>query len=254
MTANTDNYDRIARFYDTDMALNMRFDDIGFYTACCVEAGGPVLELGCGNGRILLPLAARGVDVTGIDGSAAMLDELRRKAAARRLSPQLARMDTCALGFAAAFAVVLCPYSLITYVTSDDSVARLFDGVRRALRPGGVFVVDAFVPRPTVSTREFSRDYQRPWGDLTLARSKRIAALPNGHNRIERRYDVVAANGELLDRIEVAEEIRPRSPDDLVRELAAGGFATVESWWDYASREPTADAQFFTVVARVAPG
>ena len=250
MTAKNDNYDRIARFYDTDMALNMRFDDVGFYAARCAEAGGPALELGCGNGRILLPLIARGLDVTGIDASAEMLDALQRKAAARGVMPRLARMNAGALAFSAAFAVVLCPYSLITYVTGDGEVARLFEGVRRALRPGGTFVVDAFIPRPTVSNREFSRDYQRPWGDLTLVRSKRIAALPNGCNRIERRYDVTAADGELLERVEVSEEIRPRAPGDLVRELAAGGFAIVESWWDYASREPVADAQFFTVVAR----
>ncbi len=41
-------YDRIARWYDVDMARNMRFDDVGFYADLCEEAGGKVLEVGCG--------------------------------------------------------------------------------------------------------------------------------------------------------------------------------------------------------------
>ena len=56
----TTNYDRIARFYDVDMARNMPFDDVGFYRALAAAAGGRVLELGCGNGRILLELLAGG--------------------------------------------------------------------------------------------------------------------------------------------------------------------------------------------------
>jgi ubiquinone/menaquinone biosynthesis C-methylase UbiE len=77
------NYDRIARFYDVDMAQNMPFDDAGFYAEQCAAAAGPVLELGCGNGRILLRLLERGIDAWGVDSSAQMLAELRRKAAER---------------------------------------------------------------------------------------------------------------------------------------------------------------------------
>ena len=248
----TDNYDRIARFYDTDMALNMRFDDVGFYAARCADAGGRVLELGCGNGRVLLPLLERGVDIVGVDASAGMLAELRRKAALRGLVPDVARMDTRALAFAATFAVVLCPYSLITYHVTDDDVARLFAGVRRALRPRGVFVVDAFVPRAATASPEFTLDYRRPYEGGSLVRSKRVTPLPDGRNRIERRYDVVAGDGRVADRVEVSEVIRPLTPDALVAVVAGGGFRVVASWWDYAAGDAGAGVQFFTVAARVA--
>lgn len=247
-----DNYDRIARFYDTDMALNMAFDDVGFYAARCKAAGGAALELGCGNGRILLPLLESGFAITGVDASAGMLEVLRRKAAARGLVPRVVRMDTRALAFDAAFGVVLCPYSLVTYHATDDDVARLLSGARRALLPGGSLIVDAFVPRPVAAGAEFRLDYRRPYDGGTLVRSKRVTALDGGRNRIERRYEVVAADGRTIDQVEVCEEIRPLPPEVLVAMLETAGFRVIETWWDYGAREAGAGAQFYTVEARVA--
>src|SRR5206468_3078186 len=57
-----DSYERIAHWYDVDMARNMPFDDVAFYLGVSANKGGRVLELGCGNGRILLELLARGID------------------------------------------------------------------------------------------------------------------------------------------------------------------------------------------------
>lgn len=240
------NYDLIAHLYDTDMALNMPFDDVGFYAARCAAAGGRVLELGCGNGRILLPLRARGFDVVGVDASGAMLRELVRKAAGR---VPVARMDARALGFPAVFGVVLCPYSLVTYQAGPGDVAALLRAVRDVLRPGGTFVVDAFVPRPVVSGAGFTLDYRRPFRDGVLVRSKRITALAGGRNRIERRYEVEDARGAMVERIEVAEVIRPVAPDALVAAVGAGGFRVRETWWDYSTQEAPADPRFCTLVA-----
>src|SRR3954451_8643584 len=100
-------YDRIARFYDVDMAQNMRFDDVAFYAHQCARANGRVLELGCGNGRILLPLLERGIDAVGIDAFAPMLAELRPKPAKPALPARVARSDAPHLPFAPGFAAVL---------------------------------------------------------------------------------------------------------------------------------------------------
>src|SRR5450755_2454202 len=62
-------YDRIAQWYDVDMARNMRFDDVAFYAELCQREGGRVLELGCGNGRVLLELVGRSIDAVGVDTS-----------------------------------------------------------------------------------------------------------------------------------------------------------------------------------------
>ena len=75
-------YDIYARFYDLDHGdLDA---DLFMIQQLAARSGSPILELACGTGRVLLPLARQGYQVTGVDLSAAMLDVARRKAAARR--------------------------------------------------------------------------------------------------------------------------------------------------------------------------
>jgi SAM-dependent methyltransferase len=243
-------YDEIARFYDVDMARNMPFDDVAFYADLCARHGGRVLELGCGNGRILLELLRRGIDAVGVDASAGMLAELRRKASARGLRSPVARMDVTRLGLRGGFGVILCPYSLVTYVTEEAALARLLASVRGLLEPGGVFVVDAFVPKAVVAQQDFQPDYRRPYGAHTLSRSKRIRPAEPGCNRIERRYRVLGANDEVVEQVDVAETIRPVAPDALRAALAAAGFAPVREWWDYGGSAEGSAPQFFTIAVR----
>lgn len=247
-------YDDIARFYDVDMARNMPFDDVAFYADLCVRHGGRVLELGCGNGRILLDLLQRGVDAVGVDASAGMLAELRRKAAALGLRAPIARMDVTRLALRGGFGVILCPYSLITYVTEDARLARLLAAARGLLAPDGVFVVDAFVPKAVAAQQEFQPDYRRPFGEFTLARSKRIRPAGPGLNRIERRYRVLDAEDAIVEQVDVVETIRPVAPDALRAALAAAGFAPVAEWWDYGAGSAGTAPQFFTISVRGTDG
>ena len=264
----TGNYDRIARFYEVDMARNMRFDDVGFYTALCARRGGRVLELGCGTGRILLPLLAAGVDAVGVDASAGMLAELTRAAAAQGLPAPVCRMDVRALAFAPGFSTILCPYSLVTYLNAPGDVDGLFAAARTLLAPGGRFVVDAFVPRPVRATIDWQQDYVRPFGDGFLVRSKRIVPLSSELNRIERRYEVQDADGVPRETIAVSETIRPVTPEELASRLIGAGFALERTVWDYAavpspspessawpespesSASPVSSAQFVAYIAR----
>jgi SAM-dependent methyltransferase len=249
----SDNYDRIARFYDVDMARNMPFDDAGFYVNLCAPLNGPVLELGCGNGRILLELVQHGIDAIGIDASAGMLDELRRKAALRSLSAPAIRMDVANLALRPGYAAILCPYSLVTYLTDDGAIARLLDRVRGLLAPGGLFVIDAFVPKPVAAQAEFREDYRRPFGAHTLARFRRIQPLGPAINRIERRYQVLAHDGTLVEQVDVSEVIRPCAPEALRQAAAAAGFLSGREWWDYGAQPTPEHAQFFTLSAYAPP-
>ena len=125
--------------------------------------GGPVLELGVGTGRLALPLADRGLAVTGLDASPAMLERLRAKPGADRLTlvecDMAAPVPEMADG---SFAVVLVGFNTFFNLTTADAQASCVAAVARLLRPGGRFVVEAFVPAPEaydgVSVRKIDVD------------------------------------------------------------------------------------------------
>ena len=79
MPDGTQGWDAYAPFYDWENARTLGRRDVAFWRRLADEAGGPVLELGCGTGRVLVPVARAGVPVVGVDLSAPMLDRARRR-------------------------------------------------------------------------------------------------------------------------------------------------------------------------------
>jgi SAM-dependent methyltransferase len=113
---------------------------------CLVELadGGAALEFAIGTGRVALPLAARGVPVTGIELSADMLAVLRSKPEATGIRAVEGDM---AVAFAEGdFSLVYLVFNTITNLTSQDEQVACFENAARHLRPGGRFVIETYVP------------------------------------------------------------------------------------------------------------
>lgn len=109
-----------------------------------LAGGGPVLELGVGTGRIALPLAARGVEVVGVDASAAMLQRLHDKPGGQALATVEA--DFVDVTLDRRFAVVLAAFNTLFAVTSQPRQVAAVANAAAHLQPGGMFAVEAFVP------------------------------------------------------------------------------------------------------------
>ena len=110
-----------------------------------LAGSGPVLELGVGTGRLALPLAARGLEVHGIDSSEAMLDRLRSKPGADRLT--LSTGDLLATDVGGPFTLAVLAFNRIFSHPDQDAQVRCFEAAGRRLVAGGRFVVEAWVPR-----------------------------------------------------------------------------------------------------------
>ncbi|RME62935.1 MAG: class I SAM-dependent methyltransferase [Caldilineae bacterium] len=141
------NFDAFARFYDGDYRNYV--DDLPLILDVVQESGPRVLELGCGTGRVLLPLAAAGCQVTGVDGSAALLDAARRKVAEAGVQEQVTLVHDDLRRFRLAqqdFDCAVCVSNTLMHLeTQEDQLA----GLRQAaahLRPGGLLLVDLFNP------------------------------------------------------------------------------------------------------------
>jgi SAM-dependent methyltransferase len=106
--------------------------------------GGRVLELGVGTGRLAVPMASAGLDVVGVDSSAAMLERLRAADTNGLVTAIEGDMATDLPD--GPFDAALVAYNTLFNLTADGEQQACFDAVATRLRPGGVFVVEAFVP------------------------------------------------------------------------------------------------------------
>jgi SAM-dependent methyltransferase len=137
--------DFVARFYDPVYAQVRDGVDNAWYLERMAAAGGPVLEIGVGTGRLFAEARRRGIDVRGIDVSPAMIERCRAK-----LDP--ADRDRVSVANAVhwradrRFALVCAPFRVLSHVHETADQRRLLDAVHDGLEPGGAFVFDLYVP------------------------------------------------------------------------------------------------------------
>ncbi|HJN45638.1 MAG: hypothetical protein CL477_19855 [Acidobacteria bacterium] len=152
-------WDDYAPFYDWENARTVGCRDIRFWQGLAERCGGPVLELGCGTGRVSVPVARSVDDVVGLDRSDAMLRQARRRVRRGRVdgSLRLVRGDVRSLPFLAAsrFQLVMAPYGVLQSLLRDRDMRATMTSVLGVLRRGGTFAID-LVP-DLQSWREYDR-------------------------------------------------------------------------------------------------
>jgi SAM-dependent methyltransferase len=154
MVDRSDSYDISAKHYDAayaKLAENQRLVDGPFYVDLARQAGGEVLEVGCGTGRVLLAIAREGVAISGVDNSAAMLHVLRKHLAAEPPSVRdrvtLREGDMRDFRLGREFPLVILPFRPMQHMyTMEDQLAAL-KTVAAHLSDGGKLAFDVFYPK-----------------------------------------------------------------------------------------------------------
>ena len=239
-------YDPIAEFYDEDMGRNNPGKDISFYLDRATRVSGPILELGCGTGRITLPLVSHGCCVEALDASMPMLRELERKAE-RQLSVgerqrlTLHWMDMRDLKLEKRFALILCPFSAFTYLAEEEDQSRALRKILDHLEADGVFILDTFVPHYedlVLPDEHVYFDYRRQLENgVVLEREKTIAKdLTRQINIVRRTYRFLGADGAALKTVTTEERIRYRFRGEMVLLLENHGFEVTEQYGDFEGR------------------
>jgi len=144
-SAGWEGWDAYARFYDWENAQTVRRRDVAFWRRLAAAADGRILELGCGTGRIAVPIAKDGITLTGVDRSLPMLDRARRRAARAGVGShlRLARADIRQLPFRdRRFALVMAPYGILQSLVRERDLAAALASVHRVLARGGRFGID----------------------------------------------------------------------------------------------------------------
>lgn len=240
MPPDTSSYDHIPGFgllYDGVPAYAAR-PDVAFYVAQAERSGGRVLELGCGTGRILLPMARAGLTVAGLDGSREMLARcearLRDEPGEVRGRVTLHHGDARAFDLGETFGLVAAPFRIMQHlVTLDDQLAFL-GAVSRHLAPGGRFVFDVFNPHFAALVRHDGAEHEdtpeRALPDgRRLRRTARVTRVRwvDQVSEVELIYHVSPASGAPAERHVQAFEMRWYGPAELIHLLARAGFRVV---------------------------
>ena len=135
--------ERMANFYDEWFP---DCDERTIARLAELAQGGPALELGIGSGRVALPMHRAGVPVQGIDVSPAMVARLRARPGGADIPVTMG--DFADVGVEGQFALIYVVFNTFFGLRSQDRQIQCFENVARHLAPGGVFLIDAFVPDP----------------------------------------------------------------------------------------------------------
>jgi SAM-dependent methyltransferase len=141
-------YDAIAALYDP--WSRSVTEDVDFYVAEARKAGGPVVELGVGTGRVAVPIAQAGVAIIGVDSSERMLEVCRKRAEEAGVAElvDLRLGDLREPPVTERVRLVISPFRALLHLESEEERLRTLRAARALLPPGGRFVFDVFAPSP----------------------------------------------------------------------------------------------------------
>ncbi len=239
MGEQADPYEQIARFYDAENAKLV--EDLPAYALLADRFGGPVLEAGCGTGRVALYLAQQGIRVVGIDVSAAMLRRARQHADEQGLGAPLVtwhKADVRTLALDERFGLCTLAYNTFAHLlTQDDQIAAL-ERIAVHVRPGGGVALDL---------RNLIVDVLA--GDSPGLDFERVFTDPaTGHTIMQRSLTSLDRASQIVDVTWVYDEIMPDGTvkrtliparyrytfgPELGLLLRLAGFSAVELYGDY---------------------
>lgn len=247
-------WDDYAPFYDWENAQTLGRRDLSFWQRMTGAVEGQVLELGCGTGRVTMPLARAGVHVVGVDRSDEMLARARRRVARQRrgVRPGLVRADIRALPFPdRAFPMVMAPYGVLQSLLSERDLKATLKDVARVVGRHGIFALELVADLPAwgeYSKRVSLKGHRRPGGSqITLIESVRQDA-PKGLTIFDQEF--VERRGRAVRRHAFALTFRTLSVPQMSRRLAAAGFRAEALLGDYEGGPWHKDADAWIIIAR----
>lgn len=247
-------WDDYAPFYDWENARTLGRRDVPFWRSVALGAGGPVLELGCGTGRIGLPLGRAGVSLVGIDRSASMLARARRRVARARLAGRvrLIRGDIRHLPFPPSrFSTVLAPYGVLQSLLRERDLAATLASVRHVLERGGTFGLELVADLPAWDEYR-KRVSLRGWrGRPGGARVTLVETVRQDRARRLTIFDqeFIERRGRQRRSRRFALAFRTLSVPQMVRRLDKAGFAVTALLGDYRGRPWDRRADVWVILA-----
>lgn len=228
-------------------------EDLPFWEGLARWMGNPILELGCGTGRVLIPLAQNGHTVYGIDHSPAMLSFLKQRIPLDlQANIQLIEADMVDFAIEAEFQLVLLPCN--TYSSFDKQARpKMLRCIFQHLKPGGVFAVS--MPNPnllavlqTNDEPEVETIFYHPESGHPVQVSSTWERLDGAVN-INWHYDHLLPDGK-IERLTATVRHHLATMEDYVTEMIAAGFTIQSTYRNFETGPYKPDASYLIIVAK----
>jgi SAM-dependent methyltransferase len=244
-------WDDYAPFYDWENAQTLARRDVRFWQRLAAAQDGRVLELGCGTGRLTIPVARAGADIVGIDRSAAMLARARQRLRRARASALLLRGDIRQLPFRrrTRFALVMAPYGMLQSLTRERDLRATLASVHGVLQRGGLFAIDLVpdLPRWSEYDRRVSLSGRRGRGHIKLTESVRQDRR-KGLTIFDQEYEERRGMQQTVNRFSLT--FRTISIPQMRRRLEDAGFRVEALLGDYDGGPLDLRADVWIILAR----
>ena len=246
-------WDDYAAFYDWENAQTVQRRDVAFWQRLATAAEGPVLELGCGTGRITLPVARGGTPLTGIDRSASMLTRARAKRRRVRFATRLdlVRGDIRHLPFRSRrFGLVMAPYGILQSLIRESDLNATLVSVARVLESGGRFGIDLVPDLPA-----WSEYHARRTLSGTMGRGVRVSLIESVRQDDSRKLTIfdqryITVRGRRRREHRFSLTFRTLSIPQMARRLERAGFAVDAVLGDYRGGPWDPRADVWVLIAR----
>jgi ubiquinone/menaquinone biosynthesis C-methylase UbiE len=251
-------WDDYAPFYDWENAQTLDRRDVGFWQRMATRTSGRVLELGCGTGRVTIPVARAGARIVGVDRSSEMLARALKRSRRLRTRTRVSwlRGDIRFLPFRASarFDLVMAPYGILQSLVSDRDLDATLDSVWRVLARGGTFGIDLVPDLPIWKEYQnkirFRGSRRGGTARITLIESVR-------QDRAKQRtifdQEYVEIRGRARRRHRFSLVFRTLSVPQMTRRLERAGFRVTAVLGDYEGKPWDSRADVWLILAEKQP-
>jgi len=231
-------------------------EELAYWAKHAREANGPALELASGSGRVVVPLLERGIDISGVDNSEAMIERCRAMSEERGVTPTLYNQAVQTLDIGRTFGLVFANAGFLSMFVRDEEAEATLQSVRRHLEPGGKFIctfeqATEKTLKWCAASRSWTGNYFRaPNGALYADRTicKDCSSTPNCWERllVIEKY----ADGRLVETEANHRFGRFFLVEEVLRFFESAGYDSLRVVNELTDEPPSKDVTTLAVVAR----
>lgn len=221
--------------------------DINFYIAHLSSKDSTVLEIGCGTGRVLIPLAKHCKHIVGIDISESMIAQCKQRLKSAGLDSGEAIVqvnDVCKFRSSKKFDLIIAPFRVFQNIDDDNDIKAFFDTVRFHLAENGKCILNVFKP-----FAETENEVRKKWDTMKVNRKAGESDFKSAkivcYERISNVHPVkficyptityeLYKKDKLVDKVEINIPMRCYSPGDFIKIIEDNGFIIEEKWGGYS--------------------